>query len=470
MEKLFIEDFKAFSEAVDIELTNCKNLLIYGENGSGKSSVYEALRYIFFKDLVEGKNIPVSILSTGGAAAQAAKDTLRNSFNNRQTNNSFQIKINDTDWKTFHPDYDILMISQSELQTRYEFEIGKMISNLYCTINDSSFSLSSSECEELEFDINFNLEEFLEDVRVSISNNKIDLNDPVRGLAISTDFSLYFNEAKLNIIMILLYFIIFQYKTRNSTKKRIVILDDIVSSLDSANRVFLIKYLLNNFNLEKDQIIFMTHNTGFYNLMVHQIKDASKWMYLNLYEIGGKHKCYINAEDNVLDDIESRLKSPSVNINEIGNLLRKKFESLLHQYAMLFSVNALEENRILIDRLSSKKVFYHKIETQKDQSVYDLIDKIDKTINSTNKTNLDTRIKNNINKYKIADRDVNMMKDCLKNLKLYLKVTMHPLSHYSGGIVTNCTAKEIQTSLNILKDFERNLLSIKDQKSLVENL
>ena len=470
MNKLFIQDFKAFSEALNIELPDEKNLLIYGENGSGKSSIYEALRYAFFKDLHERKNISAAKLAAGGTVAQAEKDTLRNSFNSRQTNNDFQIKIDNIDIDTFICNYDVFMVSQSELYTEHEFDIKNLVSNLYSTINNSLFSLSSSEHEELEFVINYYLAEFIEDIEVSILNDKLEIKDPARGLTISADFSSYFNEAKLKIITLLLYFDLFQIKTKNSTNKRLVILDDIVTSLDAANRTFIINYLLENFSEEKDQIILMTHNTGFYNLMNYQITEIDSWIHLHLYEIGGKHRHYINSEDDVLSDIEHRMSSPSADINEIGNLLRKKFESLLHQYAILFSINALEENNILMNRLSSGNVFYHKTDAQTDQDVYSLIDEIETTINSTNRTNLEDRIKRKIDNYKIADQDVNMMKDCLKNLKLYLKVTMHPLSHYSGGNATNYTSKEIQTTLRILKKFERNLLRIKEKRSLIENL
>ena len=46
IEKLHIVGFKAFPNEFDLKL-NGKNLLMYGENGSGKSSVFYALHCIF---------------------------------------------------------------------------------------------------------------------------------------------------------------------------------------------------------------------------------------------------------------------------------------------------------------------------------------------------------------------------------------------------------------------------------------
>ena len=44
--KIHIEGFKAFPKEFELEL-NGKNLLMYGENGSGKSSIYYALHCLF---------------------------------------------------------------------------------------------------------------------------------------------------------------------------------------------------------------------------------------------------------------------------------------------------------------------------------------------------------------------------------------------------------------------------------------
>ena len=42
--KIEISKFKGFYDTCTIDLNNsCKNLLVYGENGSGKSSLFQAL-------------------------------------------------------------------------------------------------------------------------------------------------------------------------------------------------------------------------------------------------------------------------------------------------------------------------------------------------------------------------------------------------------------------------------------------
>jgi len=49
IKEIEIRNFKALASTYKINLTNsCKNLLIYGENGSGKSSLCQALQMFLY--------------------------------------------------------------------------------------------------------------------------------------------------------------------------------------------------------------------------------------------------------------------------------------------------------------------------------------------------------------------------------------------------------------------------------------
>lgn len=75
--KITIDGFKAFPNSFTLELEG-KNLLMYGENGSGKSSIYDALRYLFQSQCKEQE--------------QVKKDfdfSFPWSFVNKQTNNPY---------------------------------------------------------------------------------------------------------------------------------------------------------------------------------------------------------------------------------------------------------------------------------------------------------------------------------------------------------------------------------------------
>lgn len=52
--KLSIDNYKAYIESISFEMPNGENVLIYGENGSGKSSLYKALRYFLSSSVSKG--------------------------------------------------------------------------------------------------------------------------------------------------------------------------------------------------------------------------------------------------------------------------------------------------------------------------------------------------------------------------------------------------------------------------------
>ena len=70
------------------------------------------------------------------------------------------------------------------------------------------------------------------------------------------------------------------------------------------------------------------------------------------------------------------------------------------------------------------------------------------------------KIYQKINAYK--NDSFENLKTIVKDLKLYQKVTMHPMSHGTVGL-TPFTTNEIKESINLLYKFEKNL------KNLVDN-
>ena len=49
MDKIELRNFKIFNNRFTLDTTG-KNMLVYGENGAGKSSIYEAIEMFFFHD------------------------------------------------------------------------------------------------------------------------------------------------------------------------------------------------------------------------------------------------------------------------------------------------------------------------------------------------------------------------------------------------------------------------------------
>ena len=114
MEKIEINNFKAFKSRIAlIPTASRKNLSIYGENGSGKSSIYEALRLVFYH-----KRMLQPFVSRGASAEvrQAEEESFFRSFNNRkptgEPSENFNITYNGNDFSNFDSStYQCFMLS-----------------------------------------------------------------------------------------------------------------------------------------------------------------------------------------------------------------------------------------------------------------------------------------------------------------------------------------------------------------------
>ena len=62
MKSIEIKNFKAFNKNSillgDVQGSGHKNILCYGENGSGKTSIYEAIKFFFFKERIIKEKVP----------------------------------------------------------------------------------------------------------------------------------------------------------------------------------------------------------------------------------------------------------------------------------------------------------------------------------------------------------------------------------------------------------------------------
>ena len=96
------------------------------------------------------------------------------------------------------------------------------------------------------------------------------------------DFKNHFNEAKLKLISIAIYFALAK-KYETDSELKLLVLDDFLTSLDMANRKLIMQYILENF--EEYQKIILTHNLQFSNLIIELLKmrDEEKEWDIKIY-------------------------------------------------------------------------------------------------------------------------------------------------------------------------------------------
>lgn len=98
-----------------------------------------------------------------------------------------------------------------------------------------------------------------------------------------------------------------------------------MSSLDLANRIVLARILI---NLGKEyQLLLMTHNVGFYNLIKHisGINHTNEnWRYTSLYQIDGTHIMYSISEEENVDELVKKFGGRILPTDELAiNAMRK---------------------------------------------------------------------------------------------------------------------------------------------------
>lgn len=119
----------------------------------------------------------------------------------------------------------------------------------------------------------------------------------------------FLNEAKLTAIALSIRFAMLDQKITGSAAAdtpKVLILDDILLSLDMSNREIVLDIILNEFI--DNQLIILTHDRNFFELLRHRIKrfGQENWKYLEMYECEkeGIPQPYIKKSDTYLEKAE----------------------------------------------------------------------------------------------------------------------------------------------------------------------
>lgn len=459
MESLKLNKFKAFNDELSIQLDK-KNLLLYGENGAGKSSLYESIKVSFYYQKINDK-----ITASTPEEEQQLRADFWSRYNNKITNEDFGIELNGVPYNSFGVnDYRAYFISFEELKIEDGIYLKDLIRKFHFPIDDIDALCTPDFIGLLQDEVNSKLELFNEPVKIEIEeqdNYALLISDNNKNITSKTEIKKFFNEAKINAILLLVLLTVVQL-SKETGKKNILVLDDFITSLDASNRSFLFKLILEDF--QDMQILIFTHNISFYNLAMFMIKNilpqSNEWLFGNIYEINNVHKIYFKKLIEKVEDIKADfigLNTPhsQAAIDSIGNRMRKKFEILLYEFSKLSMIGAVEDSSKIIDRILTEKPVYYNSKL----TASDLVDKLQMVLNQNIPFNLTGRLQSKINEFK--NDDFSNFCKIVKELKLYQKITLHPLSHGVAGMPT-FTVKEIEKSLDLLEKMEEYLKDMVD--------
>jgi len=350
---LDIKHFKFFSDTEKIELGE-KNLLIFGENGSGKSTIYWAL-YTFLQSSTKS-NSDIIKYFTQSTTSNINEKSLVNIY--ESDDNKSYIKLN---LKNIEPDYIIskdigsintnvtsdTLIAKTNLASDFisykylfrffnflhrddidlfplfSYEILQFLSKDTVNLNElwneilsllkskprkndkilnEKLTLFNSLLTDIISDLNIPVDTYLKQfnykdlkLKLSVINgifNGKELIHPKITLEIIVKKSdtdeikihraqSFFNEAKLSAIALSVRLAVTYNKLKDSELK-ILVLDDLLVSLDMSNRETVLNVITNDKYLKDYQIIILTHEKTFFEMAKRNLK--TNWEYLEMYE------------------------------------------------------------------------------------------------------------------------------------------------------------------------------------------
>jgi len=141
----------------------------------------------------------------------------------------------------------------------------------------------------------------------------------------------YLNEAKLSAIALSIRFAMLRKKATADDVLKILVLDDLLVSLDMSNRDMMLNMIVKDEFLQDYQIIMLTHDKAFFAMAKRKFNSAQieKWKYFEMYEDNSEDfpkPLILPSEDN-LEKAETYFKL--CDYPTTGNYLRKASESII---------------------------------------------------------------------------------------------------------------------------------------------
>lgn len=369
IDKVILKNFKFFHGTETLNFDS-KNILIFGENGSGKSSLYWGLYTFLQSSLKDDESIKKYF-------DKNHKEKLINLFADDSDSSFLKLTLKDNDnvISTYEISYALINTNKADTTIKKanlasDFINYRLLSRLYqfknsedidlfgifedeilafITLENENFdalwktlkaglnprpTMSSSIYTEFQNKIDFfntrfkvfleNVnrtansilkDNFSEQIKVFISYENTTYDDFVEGsttkrnhktIAPKINLTVKFiddtyildkphtflNEAKLTAIALAIRFAILKQRLSLDNVLKILVLDDLLISLDMTHRVEVINFLLNDTDLKDYQQIILTHDRAFFELAKNKFDNLpdNTWEYFEMYE---------NASDDI---------------------------------------------------------------------------------------------------------------------------------------------------------------------------
>ena len=460
MNTITIRNFKAFRNPITLDARG-ENVLICGENGAGKSSLYEAIRFAYHREVLYNTlSLDPSIAEENRMAILA---DFRNKYNNLLSPGvPFSINVDGIDALSFESDREVLhCVSREKIVNKSTITFNDILSAIDVPTERRAAFITDWK-EIMLSDVNNRLKnDFHETITISIlddASGRIQIMDSVNNQPKYEKLTEYFNEAKINLVILLLMLsCVFVQIMHETNKKHLLVCDDLVTSLDMTNRYMMLKYILESFkNIQK---IVFTHNVSFFNLFQYVnnniFGNKEKWKYLSMYESEHEHQHYLyEFKSQTVGEIREQIQN-GINPIVVGNSIRRRLEQLLVEFSRLYNYNVSlhSTETILTDLINNKPIYAKKI----GNSVFyadALVRQIESLVKSAVPDNeLKGIIQEKICGFKDVNKDIQPLIPTLKDIHVMKKLLLHPLSH-GAHVFPTYSVKEETIALDLIEKLE----------------
>jgi len=508
IKKVKINNFK-FHHDLAFELDN-QNCLIYGENGTGKSSIYWALYSVFkcyfrneqydfnlYKNQTATTDLSVNItidnkeLSIPQASYKLPLEINKNNYSSIYFVNQDllnELTNNDTDF------YPIILKYLKKYFTQF-YDFDQRYQELNSSLDNTNFDIKNTEKDVIDTEYKTYIEEKMLPLVNTILSDKLHEEYTVEmefmGSVFDIDnykfpnpkiiftinnqvnLKISFNEAKLKLASIAIFFALMKLEEDEDNVLKLLVLDDFLTSLDMANRKLIVQYILEEFG--SYQKIILTHNIQFYNLIIKLLslrKEQGIWDIKKLFltEVSGETSSEIRNEKSFLDKAKERMDEGD--LQSSGNFLRKEFERIVHEFEILLELGKVEDMSNILDVLKEVRIYYPKPNDTLNSFVNSLERILDLNINDDIKL---VRIGEKILKIKDCKIDLNRvitLEDgtvehqtlllSLQTTNFYNGILLNPLSHNDEEI--EAYRKECKDIIVLLTNLNKGLAHLKGKK------
>ena len=175
---------------------------------------------------------------------------------------------------------------------------------------------------------------------------------------------------------------------------------------------------------------------------------------------GGKHKVYEHKQpkekEKVLSKIlRERLEAGDEDLQNLGNDIRRYFEELLHEFSKIVHVGEKNECSHILDRLESgKTVYLHEDERHHFKVADEMLDHLKGIMGLERNEVMMRTLRSRYADYHANKFFKQTVLPVIKDLRMFQKLSMHPLSHAHLHGVPTYTEKELSMTIALIEKFE----------------